>query len=148
MNTEQTAAVVRRRLEVIRTGDVDAIMQDYTEESTIYTPDCPVKGLEAIRALFDAFFAGPFAEVQSLEVLRQDCDGEFAYLFWKAETAAVKIPVATDTFIIRDGKIVDQSVAAHIIPEGQERAFFSGAKSKMSHRFDLRNFCSWAMQAP
>lgn len=148
MNTEQTAAVVRRRLEVIRTGDVDAIMQDYTEESTIYTPDCPVKGLEAIRALFDAFFAGPFAEVQSLEVLRQDCDGEFAYLFWKAETAAVKIPVATDTFIIRDGKIVDQSVAAHIIPEGQERAFFSGAKSKMSQRLDLRNFCSWAMQAP
>ena len=81
-------------------------------------PDGPVKGLEAIRALFDAFFAGPFAEVQSLEVLRQDCEGEFAYLFWKAETVAVKIPVATDTFIIRDGKIVKQSVAAHIIPMG------------------------------
>ncbi len=75
MSTEQTAAVVRRRLEVIRTGDVAAIMEDYTEESTIYTPDGPVKGLEAIRAVFfDGFFAGPFAEVHSLEVLRQDCD--------------------------------------------------------------------------
>jgi len=118
MSTEQTAAVVGRRLEVIGTGDVDAIMEDYTEDSTIYTPDGPVKGLEAIRVLFELFFAGPFAEVHSFDVLRQDCEGEFAYLLWKADTAAVEIPVATDTFVIRDGKIVDQSVAAHIIAKG------------------------------
>ena len=115
MTTKQTTALVTRRLEVIITGDVTAIMADYTEDSTIYTPDGPVKGIEAIRMLFDAFFAGPFAEVHRFDVLRQDCEGEFAYLIWKAETAAVEIPFATDTFIVRGGKILDQSVAAHII---------------------------------
>lgn len=34
------------------------------------------------------------------------------------QTTAVGISVGTDTFIIRDGKIVNQSVAAHIIPKG------------------------------
>lgn len=117
MSTEKTAAVVRHRLEAIRAGDIDAIMGYYTENSTIYTTDGPVKGLEAIRQLFLVFFAGPFAGVESLEILRQDCEGEFAYLYWKAKTAAIEIPCATDTIIIRDGKIVVQSCAAHFIPK-------------------------------
>jgi hypothetical protein len=44
-----------------------------------------------------------------LTLARQDVEGEVAYIVWKAEPF---IPLATDTFLIRDGKIVAQSFAA------------------------------------
>ena len=117
MSTEETAALVARRLELIAARDVDALIAYYTADSVIFTPDGPVRGLEAIRGLFEAFFAGPFAEeVRRFEVLRQDCEGEFAYLLWSAETATASIPLATDSFVVRDGAIVQQSVAAHFVP--------------------------------
>ncbi len=47
----------------------------------------------------------------NLQVIRQDVDGEFAYVFWSAAPAVV---VAGDTFCIRGGKIVMQSFAGYI----------------------------------
>ena len=44
-------------------------------------------------------------------------DGELACLYWSGESESVKIPFATDTFIIRDGKIVKQTFAAQIKPK-------------------------------
>lgn len=130
--------MVRRRLQVIRTGDVAGIMEDYTEDSTIYTPDGPIKGLETIRSLFDAFFAGAFAEVQSLEVLRQDCDGEFAHLFWKAETAAVNISLRhRHLHHPRRQNRRPERRRAHY-PQGlSERGFISCPKSAMSDLYRI-----------
>lgn len=116
-STEQTIAVVDQRLEAIKAKDIDAMVIAYTEDSVIFTPDGPINGTDNIRKLFDAFFAGPFAEVSSFEVVQKDCAGELGYLIWRADTAFAEIPTATDTFIIRDSKIAIQTVAAHIIPK-------------------------------
>ncbi len=109
MTTAETEALIRRRMAVLQTGDSDAILRDYTDESTTRTPDGPVCGLENLRSLFDMFFAGPMSEIRSFEVLRQDCSGELGYLVRKTETAAVEIPMATDSFVVRDGRIVSQN---------------------------------------
>ncbi|NOX50652.1 MAG: nuclear transport factor 2 family protein [Gammaproteobacteria bacterium] len=119
MSTKQTAAMLVRHLEAFRTGDVDGVMQDYTEESAFYTPDGVLKGLEAIRRLFEGYLTGPFAPdiVESFEILREDCEGEIAYVVWKASTAAIEVVIGSDTFIVRDGKIVYQTFVGHIIPK-------------------------------
>ena len=44
-------------------------------------------------------------------LVRQDLEGEMAYIVWKAEPF---IPMATDTFVIRDGKIVVQTYAGYM----------------------------------
>jgi hypothetical protein len=41
-------------------------------------------------------------------MVRQDVDGEIAYIAWKAEPFT---PLATDTFVIRNGKICVQTFA-------------------------------------
>ena len=43
--------------------------------------------------------------------------GDFAYALWSAETADNVYEMATDTHVVRDGKIVAQSFAGQIKPK-------------------------------
>ena len=44
--------------------------------------------------------------IQAIEGVRQEIQDEIAYVVWKADPA---IKVGTDTFLIRDGKILTQT---------------------------------------
>jgi hypothetical protein len=44
-----------------------------------------------------------------MKLLRQDIHGDLAYILWNAEPY---IALASDTFVVRDGKIRAQSFAA------------------------------------
>ena len=104
-----TEAVLTHHLQSFGEG-IDAVMSDYTESSVVFTPDGPLKGLAAIRPFFDGFINNSPPELfQAFTVTRQDIHGEVAYILWKAEPF---VPLATDTFVIREGKIVAQSFAA------------------------------------
>jgi hypothetical protein len=65
---------------------VDEIMKDYTEDSIFISQEGTARGLTAIRAWFERFLAEPF------------------------------VRLATDTFIVRGGKIAYQTFAAHANP--------------------------------
>ena len=53
----------------------------------------------------------------SFEMSRQDIDGDTAYIVWKAETADNRYEFGTDTFLVKDGKIVTQTFAGKISPK-------------------------------
>ena len=55
-----------------------------------------------------------FAEVASFEMQCEEVVGEIAYIVWSCETGTHSLPVGTDTFVIRDGKIVAQTFAGQI----------------------------------
>jgi ketosteroid isomerase-like protein len=112
--TETTKAVLAQHLQAVGGGDLDAIAADYSEDCTLFTPDRAFHGLEAARG----FFAGmmeilPPGFMEAFELLRQDVKGEVAYIVWHAGEFA---PLGTDTFIVRDGKIVVQTFAAYMPP--------------------------------
>ena len=48
---------------------------------------------------------------------QQFIDGDHAYILWNAETADNIYDLGTDTFVVRDGKIVAQSFTARIRPK-------------------------------
>jgi len=48
---------------------------------------------------------------------QQYVEGDYAYILWSAETADNCYEAATDTFVVRNGKIVAQSFAAKITPK-------------------------------
>ena len=103
-----TEATLGRHLQAFGRG-VDEIMRDYTNDSVLFTPDGPLAGLQAIRAFFDGFLrSSPPELLRAMTVTRQDVRGDVAYIMWKAEPF---IPLATDTFVVRDGKILAQSFA-------------------------------------
>jgi ketosteroid isomerase-like protein len=106
MSTQSTLA---HHLQALN-EDIDSIMSDYAQDAVLLTPDGPVKGFERIRSHFGRFLdTAPRELVKALTLIRQDIDGEVAYILWKADPS---IALATDTFVIRDGKIVAQTFAA------------------------------------
>jgi ketosteroid isomerase-like protein len=83
----------------------------------MFLPDGPRKGPEAIKPFFQAFFSEFAKPGASFSMRQRYVDGDYAYIFWSAETADNSYEAATDTFVIRNGKIVAQSFAAKITPK-------------------------------
>ncbi len=102
-----TQATLERHLNAFAEG-VDAIMRDYTDASVLLTPDGPLRGTEAVRSFFHGLLTNSPPELlRAMTLVHQAIAGEIAYVVWKAEPF---IPMATDTFLIRDGKILVQTV--------------------------------------
>lgn len=93
---------------------VDEIMRDYTDASVVLTAGGPQRGMDAIRALFHDFFTtSPPELLRAATIVHHVAEGEIGYVVWKAEPF---IPLGTDTFHIRDGKILVQTVTVYTPP--------------------------------
>jgi predicted SnoaL-like aldol condensation-catalyzing enzyme len=101
-----TEAVLRRHLRAATVG-VDALMEDYTEQSVLITHDTTYRGRAEIRRFFTGLFEVlPAGFFETMRMIRQEIIGELGYILW--ERAPV-ISQATDTFVVRDGKILFQT---------------------------------------
>jgi hypothetical protein len=105
-----THAVLQRHLQSAGVG-VDAIMADYLEESILITPDATHRGLAEIRSFFvELCEGGTKGFLGTFKMKRVEVSGELAYIVWEAKPW---FAFATDTMLVRDGKIVRQTFAAH-----------------------------------
>ena len=110
-----TKQVVDNHLKSFAERDLDGILSDYAPDAVLFTPQGLLRG-KAIRELFEALIS-EFSKPGSRFTLDHlSVDGDYAYILWRAETADHLYEAATDTFIVRDGKIVGQSFAARITP--------------------------------
>ena len=82
------------------------------------TANGPVEGLAGLRQVFETFFAEFAKPGASFEMKQRLIEGEVAYIVWVAETADNVYELATDTFLVRDGKIAVQSFTAKVTPKG------------------------------
>ncbi len=96
--------VVMHHLGALQAKQLDEVLADYTDQSVLMAPERSFHGLAEIRAYWQAAMAGTPPEMMAaIQPVRQDVDGEVAYVVWKAEPF---IKMATDTFVIRGGKIL------------------------------------------
>jgi len=112
-----TSDVVDRHLKSFAECDVNGILADYTSDAVLFVPAGPLKGTNAIRPFFEPLveeFAQPGS---SFTMLQRSIEGDHAFILWTAETAENSYQFATDTFVVRNGKIVAQSFAARIRPK-------------------------------
>src|SRR5258705_8039231 len=112
-----TQDVLTPHLACVGKGDLAGMMADYAAESRFFTPDGLLRGSEAIRGFFRRLFEEFAKPGMSFEMLRQEVDGDTAYIVWKAETADNRFELGSDTFIVRNGKIVTQTFAGKISPK-------------------------------
>jgi ketosteroid isomerase-like protein len=113
--SEQTEKTLLHHWQAFGAGDVEAIIADYAEDAVLITPDGARKGHAQIRSLFTQIFATIFPpDSTSLHLAKQVVEGEIAYILWAGSSAHYKAPLATDTFVMRDGKIVAQTFAAQL----------------------------------
>lgn len=113
MSSNQTEETLAHHLAAVGAGDVEEILSDYTEDSVLLTVDGTMVGLKAIRGFFERFsekVSDTFME--KFEMKRHVCEGEVAFIVWCSGTEA---PLGTDTFVIKNGKIVIQTYAAYFV---------------------------------
>lgn len=110
---KQTEQTLQNHLQAFGQGDVDAVMADYAEDAVFYTPDGPLRGKAEIRPFFEELITD-FPPGSTIEISQQTIDDELVYLVWSGESEALTISFATDTLIVRNGKIVQQTFAAKI----------------------------------
>ena len=113
-----TKDVLDRHLKSFSEGDLKGILADYAPEAVMFTPDGPLKGPDEMRPLFQALITEFGKPGAAFTLKRQSVDGDYAYILWTAETADNVYEVATDTFVVRDGKIAAQSFTGKIRPKG------------------------------
>ena len=105
-----TEAVLQNHLRAAKIG-VDAIMQDYTDRSVLITHDSTFRGPAEIRRFFTTLFRElPEGFFDALKMNRREIAGEVAYILWERKPYFSR---ATDTFVVRNGKILVQTFTAY-----------------------------------
>ena len=99
--------------------DLEGILSDYAPTAVFLTPDGPLKGVDAIRPLFQAMFEEFRKPGMTFNMTRLSVEGDYSYALWTAETADNVYEMGTDTLVVRDGKIVAQSFAGKVTPKGR-----------------------------
>jgi len=111
-----TTDVLAHHIKCFGEGDLKGILSDYAPNAVLFTPDGPLKGADAIRPFFQAMIAEFGKPGTAFSMNHQSVSGDYAYALWTAETADNVYEMATDTLVVRNGKIVAQSFAGKITP--------------------------------
>jgi hypothetical protein len=108
--------VMARHGTAIRDGDVDGVVADYAEDSVIMCPGRTARGHAEIRDLFADLFTSLIPPgVSKLEATWSAMEGDYVFVVWKGESERHRFPIGTDTFVVRDDKIVFQTFVPHTV---------------------------------
>jgi len=106
--------VFQHHAEALGAGDLDGIVDDYTDDAVFITPEGVKSGKDGIREAFTQLLADvPNA---AWELKTQIYEGDVLFLEWTATSAATKVEDGIDTFIFRDGMIRLQTVRYTVEP--------------------------------
>lgn len=91
-------------------ADIETVLADYADDAVVMTVKRTFRGRDAIRSFYADLFARVPTEVWALwEVTRTNVEGEVAMLTWRLPPA---VDFATDTLVVRDGRIAYQTMAS------------------------------------
>ena len=110
-----TKDVIENHIRRFREGNIAGVLDNFFPNAIVLTPVGPLRGKSEIQALFQNLLA-EFGKPAHRHRGHCNLRGRLC-LIWSGEIADNYYEFATDTFIVRDGKIVAQSIAAKITPK-------------------------------
>ena len=112
-----TREILDRHLQAFSERDIKGVLSDYGKDIVFFTKNGPLNGVAAVRPLFETLIEEFRKPGASFNMEQYFVDGDHGYILWNADTADKVYEMATDTFVVRDGKIVAQSYTARIAPK-------------------------------
>jgi hypothetical protein len=111
-------AILDHQYEAFFAGSADEILKDFAEDAVLIGEDGVATGRDAIHAVYAEMFSGLFVPgTYEFVAGAEHIHGEIAYITWSATCASANVTLGTDTFVVRNGKIVVQTTAAKIEPK-------------------------------
>ncbi len=119
MQTAQmtTEDVINHHLQSLGQNELSELMDDYTEESEVWTQNGIISGRDAISSFFSYAFTLFPKDKTSLEIKNLITKEDKVYMVWTADSPVINVPFATDCFEVKDGKIIWQTVAFQSTPK-------------------------------
>ena len=116
-NTEEiTREIVDHHWKTFRDNDLEGTLADYTDESVLITPNRIYKGMKEIRENFVSAFDVFPKNATTMQLNKSVVQRDVGYILWEANGPKVKLSFGTDTFVIKNGKIVSQTYAGVATP--------------------------------
>ena len=115
LTAELTAeTVINHHLQALAQNQLAEVMEDYTEESEIWTENGIIAGKEAISSFFSYAFTLFPKDKTRLELKKLIIKEEKVLMIWTADSPVISVPFATDSFEVKNGKIIWQTVAFQV----------------------------------
>ena len=111
---EISKEVVTHHLNSFLDNNLEAVMSDYTNESVLITRDTPYTGLEEISVFFVGLSMHFPQQKSNLVLDKVVANDDLVYIVWHANTPSLLVPIGSDTFIIKDGKIYQQTFVGQL----------------------------------
>jgi hypothetical protein len=115
--TRETTEILDRQNLYFVKGDVDELIKDFSEQAMLFTPDGVLEGIDSIKKFYTDVTTNVLPPGSDFKISRQEVRGQTAYIVWSAESKNYRFPLGTDTFVMKDGKIIAQTFAAKIEPK-------------------------------
>ena len=114
VRSKESENALLRHLNSFGNNDLEALMADYTEQSVLITHDQTYNGVGEIREFFTALMNHFPKNHSNFKLDKLVVREELVFIVWHATTPSLKVALGTDTFIVRDGKIHQQTFAGQL----------------------------------
>ena len=105
--------VFEHHLAAFAAGDIDEIVKDYAPNSVMLYGERIWHGLDGARAFFQLWIDDWIPPGSRFDVIDRQATADVVYLTWTAESDNYVFEFGTDTFVIKDAKVLHQTVATH-----------------------------------
>jgi len=112
--SDASSNIIMHHLSSFQDNDLEAVMSDYTDQSILITQDATYKGPGEIKAFFVGLMTHFPKQRSSFELDKVVINDGLVYIVWHANTPSVDVPLGSDTFIIKDGKIYQQTFVGQL----------------------------------
>jgi len=107
-----TREILDHHLAAFFVYDIEGVLSDYDEDIVFFTANGPLNGRDAVRRFFEPLIEEFRQPASSFNLQKYFVSGNHGYILWDAETPDNVFEMATDTFVVRDGRIAAQSFSA------------------------------------
>jgi hypothetical protein len=113
---QKTAEILNHHWKTFHDNDLEGVLADYTEESILITPNRTYKGMQEIRDNFVSAFATFPKSTATMQLNKSVVQRDVGYILWEATGPKIRLSFGTDTFVIRNGKIISQTYGGVATP--------------------------------
>jgi ketosteroid isomerase-like protein len=106
--------VFQRHAKAMIGGDLDDIVADYGDDATFITQAGVLRGKEGVREGLTRIFAD--LPAPRFDVHTRILDGDVLFLEWTGTATGSRAENGVETFLVRDGQIVLQTVHYTVLP--------------------------------
>ncbi len=105
----KTRDIIIHHLDSFQNNDLEAVVSDYTNESVFITQEASYTGPEEIKVFFANLMTHFPKQSTIFDLDKLVVIDRLAYIVWHANTPTLEVSLGTDTFIIKDDKIYQQT---------------------------------------